>query len=217
MSKTETSSALTTGLHGPVAIIRFNRSAERNPLSISTLNELRASFSTLAAACSNVESIIFTGTEDVFASGADIRELTTLDSASAREFAKLGQELFHKIASARQVTIAAINGYCMGGGLDLALACDIRVASSNAFFSHPGARLGIITGWGGTQRLPRLIGKARALEFFATARRFSSQEALKIGLITQIHDPVLESALALAITVPKKKGAEQKPGASLHH
>ena len=115
----------------------------------------------------------------------------------------MGQELFQQIANARQVTIAAINGYCMGGALDLALACDIRLASANAVFAHPGARLGIITGWGGTQRLPRLIGKARALEFFATARRLSSQEALEIGLITQIHDPVLESARAMAVTIFK--------------
>lgn len=102
----------------------------------------------------------------------------------------------------------------MGGAIDLALACDIRLASTKAVFAHPGARLGIITGWGGTQRLPRVIGKARTLEFFATARRVSSQEALETGLITQIHDPVLKSALALAVTVLQKKGAEQKPGAS---
>ena len=94
----------------------------------------------------------------------------------------------------------------MGGALDLALACDIRLASANAVFAHPGARLGIITGWGGTQRLPRLIGKARALEFFATARRLSSQESLEIGLISGICDPVLESALAtVRVTSPKKK------------
>ena len=209
---TETSSALTTDLNGSVAIIRFNRPAERNPLSIATLNELRTSFSTVIAR-EKVGAVIFTGTADVFASGADIRELTRLDSHSARDFAKLGQDLFQTIANARQVTFAAINGYCMGGGLDLALACDIRVASANAVFAHPGARLGIITGWGGTQRLPRIIGKACALEFFATARRVSSQEALEIGLISQIHDRVLESAFALAVTVLKKKGAEQKPGA----
>lgn len=200
---TETSSALTTQLTGSVSIIRFNRPAERNPLSIATLNQLRTSFSTMAAD-SNVEVIIFTGTDDVFASGADIRELTSLDSASAREFSQMGQELFQTIAGARQVTIAAVNGYCMGGALDLALACDIRLASANAVFSHPGARLGIITGWGGTQRLPRIIGKARALEFFATARRVSSEEALAIGLITRIHDPVLESARALAGTLLKR-------------
>lgn len=165
-------------------------------------------------ASASVEAIIFTGTDHVFASGADIRELTTLDSTSAMEFSKTGQQLFQTIASARQITVAAINGYCMGGALDLALACDIRLASANAVFAHPGARLGIITGWGGTQRLPRLIGKARALEFFATARRLSSQEALQIGLITQIHDPVLENARAMALTTLKKRGTEQIPSES---
>ena len=196
--------SLVTSLDGSVAIIRFNRPAERNPLSVSTLNELRTSLST-SAASSNVEAIIFTGTDDVFASGADIRELTSLDSATAREFSKMGQELFQAIASARQLTIAAINGYCMGGALDLALACDIRLASPNAVFAHPGARLGIITGWGGTQRLPRLIGKARALEFFATARHVPSDEALNIGLISSICDPVLDCALTTARQCLEKK------------
>ena len=190
----ELPSSLTTELTGPLAIICFNRPAERNPLSLATLSELRESFSTITAD-SNVEAIIFTGTDDVFASGADIRELTTLSPSSALEFSKTGQELFQAIADATQLTIAAINGYCMGGALDLALACDMRIASANAVFAHPGARLGIITGWGGTQRLPRLIGQARALEFFATARRLSSQEALEIGLITSVCDPVLECAL----------------------
>ncbi len=205
-------SSLITQLNGSVAVIRFNRPAARNPLSLATLIELKESFSTMAAD-PDIEAVIFTGADDVFASGADIRELTTLDSWSAVEFSKTGQELFQTIADARQITIAAINGYCMGGALDLALACDIRVASAHAVFAHPGARLGIITGWGGTQRLPRLIGKARALEFFATARRVASEEALEIGLVTQIHDPVLESALDLAVTVLKKKGAEPQPGA----
>jgi len=86
----------------------------------------------------------------------------------------------------------------MGGGLDFALACDIRLAASTAVFAHPGARLGIITGWGGTQRLPRLIGKARAIEFFVTARLLVSNEALRIGLITGIFDPVIEEALSIA-------------------
>jgi enoyl-CoA hydratase len=202
----ELPSSLITELDGSVAVICFNRPAERNPLSIDTLNELRTSFS-MTAANPNVEAIIFTGTDDVFASGADIRELTTLIPASAREFAMMGQELFQTIANARQVTIAAINGYCMGGALDLALACDIRLASANGIFAHPGARLGIITGWGGTQRLPRIIGKARALEFFATARRVTSKEALEIGLITGICDPVLECALKTVREISQKKKA----------
>jgi enoyl-CoA hydratase/carnithine racemase len=194
----EPPSSLITELDGSVAIIRFNRPAERNPLSIDTLNELRTSFSTTAAS-SNVEAIIFTGTDDVFASGADIRELTTLNPASAREFS----------------TIAAINGYCMGGALDLALACDIRLASANAIFAHPGARLGIITGWGGTQRLPRIIGKARALEFFATARRVTSKEALEIGLIGGMCDPVLVCALKTVRETSQKKKAPNLTSAPL--
>jgi enoyl-CoA hydratase len=200
----ETSSGLITDLKGRVAIIRFNRPAERNPLSLATLNQLRESFSTIAAD-SNIDAIVFTGTDDVFASGADIRQLTTLEPSTALVFSQAGQELFQTIADAPQRTVAAINGYCMGGALDLALACDVRVASTNAVFAHPGARLGIITGWGGTQRLPRLIGKARALEFFATARRLSSLEAFEIGLISAICDPVLEGAITTVRAAHKKK------------
>jgi enoyl-CoA hydratase/carnithine racemase len=149
----------------------------------------------------DVAAIIFTGTGDVFASGANIRELTTLDRNTAKRFSELGQNLINSIARARQKTIAAINGYCIGGALDLALACDTRVASVTAKFAHPGARLGIITGWGGTQRLPRLVGRSRALELFATAETINAPAALRIGLIDRIADPVLETALQLATTI----------------
>lgn len=203
---------IVTDFNDSIAVIRFNRPAERNPLSLNTLHDLKSTLSELTVR-DDVRVIIFAGTADVFASGANIRELAQLDSTSALEFSKLGQQLFQTIADAKPVTIAAIDGYCIGGALDLALACDIRIASRKAVFAHPGANLGIITGWGGTQRLPRIIGEARALEFFLTARYVSSQEALEVGLVTQIHDLVLESALALAVTVLKKKGAEQKPGA----
>ena len=155
------------------AIIRFNRPARRNSLSSGTLTKLDSIFSQVTSQ-TDVSAIIFTGTDDVFASGADIRELAGLDPISARAFSERGQKLFQRIADAPQLTVAAINGYCMGGALDLSLACDIRVASSSAVFAHPGSQLGIITGWGGTQRLPRLIGKARALELFMTARRFDA-------------------------------------------
>ncbi len=141
-----------------VLLVQLKRPVERNPLSIATLTELTTSLSSWLARDS-IEAIIFTGVDDVFASGANIRELARLDITTARQFSQLGQTLLNSIAGARQRTIAAINGYCMGGGLDLALACDIRIASIKAKFAHPGARLGIITGWGGTQRLPRLIGK----------------------------------------------------------
>lgn len=180
-----------------VSIIRFNKPAERNPLSKATLLSLK----TVLPAVLNsreTETIIFTGADDAFLSGANIREVAQLDSVSAKEFAQLGQELFHSIAEARQRTISAINGYCIGGGLDLALACQFRIASVKAKFAHPGARLGIITGWGGTQRLPRLIGRTRALELLVTARMIDAEEALKIGLVDRVADPVLEHALQLA-------------------
>lgn len=190
--------AVVTETTGSMAVVRFNRPAERNPLSIAVLQQLEEAVHSAAGQSDEIRTIIFIGTDDIFASGANIRELATLDTESAADFAKLGQAVFQKIADARQLSIAAINGYCMGGGLDLALACDIRIASANAVFAHPGARLGIITGWGGTQRLPRIIGKARALEFFASARRLGSAEALEIGLISQVADPVLDCALKLA-------------------
>jgi len=178
-------------------IVTFNRPASRNSLSIATLSELDSLLSILVNKPA-LKTLIFTGVEDVFLSGANIRELSSLDSVTAREFSSLGQKLFQRLTDAPQLTIAAINGYCMGGGLDFALACDIRLAASTAVFAHPGARLGIITGWGGTQRLPRLIGKARAIEFFVTARLLVSNEALRIGLITGIFDPVIEEALSIA-------------------
>jgi enoyl-CoA hydratase len=181
----------------PHAVIRINRPDQRNSLSVATLSSLEAAFNSLLAR-DDITSIIFTGTRDAFASGADIRELQALTLDTARAFAERGQNLFQRIADARQLTIAAVNGYCMGGGLDLALACRVRVASHSAIFAHPGARLGIITGWGGTQRLPRLIGSSRALEMFATARRLTAHEALEIGLVTRLHSDALTCALALA-------------------
>jgi enoyl-CoA hydratase len=180
-----------------LAVVRLDRPTQRNPLSVSTLEELESIFSTLATR-TDLRAIVFTGAGDVFASGADIRELQLLTHDSAREFALRGQRLMQKIADAPQLTVAAVNGYCMGGGLDLALACDLRVASPEAVFAHPGARLGIITGWGGTQRLPRIIGTTRALEIFATARRLTSREAFEIGLVNRIGDPALDCAIELA-------------------
>jgi enoyl-CoA hydratase/carnithine racemase len=189
-------SALVVEARGRVAIVRFNRPAERNPLSSATLDELEATVAALSERA-ELAALIFTGTDDVFASGANIRELRALTSESARVFAERGQRLMQRIADAPQLTIAAVNGYCMGGGLDLALACDLRCAAPEAVFAHPGARLGIITGWGGTQRLPRLIGPTRALELFLTARRVTAAEALAIGLVNRAGTPVLDVAFEL--------------------
>jgi enoyl-CoA hydratase len=193
----EDSPPIVTKLDGTIAIIRFNRPAQRNPLSISTLNDLESTLLELTPR-DDVKVLIFTGTADVFASGANIRELAQLDSISALQFSQLGQRVFQRIADARQLTIAAINGYCMGGAMDLVLACDVRVASIDAIFAHPGAWLGIITGWGGTQRLPRIIQKGRALELFVTGRRITSAEALEMGLVSSVSDCPLDNAIEMA-------------------
>jgi enoyl-CoA hydratase len=182
---------------GSTIVVRFSLPSQRNTLSTETLNALAATLARLKLR-SSLRVVIFTGTDDAFASGANIKEIARLDSSQAHEFSRRGQQLTNAIANLDQITIAAINGFCIGGGLDIALACDIRIASKSAVFAHPGATLGIITGWGGTQRLPRLIGKSKAIELFTTARRFSSEEALNAGLISDIADPVIEAAIKLA-------------------
>ncbi len=174
-------------------VIRFTRPELRNPLSVSVIDEIDS----ILKAYENepeVKTVIFTGSEDVFASGADLREIAALDRANAAEFGRRGQRLMEQIASLRQQTIAAVNGACFGGALDLTLAFDKRIASPNATFCHPGVGLGIITGWGGTQRLPRLIGEANALEMFFTARPIDAEEALRIGLIDMIEADPLNAA-----------------------
>ena len=202
-NETTNGAAIIVEARSSIIILHINRPAERNSLSVATLEELDSIVSALVLQkC--VSAIILTGTGDVFAAGADLREISQLTPTEAREFAARGQRLFQKIERAPQHSIAAINGYCMGGGLDLALACDARCAAPRAVFAHPGARRGIITGWGGTQRLPRLIGTARAIEMFATAKVIKSAEALEIGLVSRIGEPVLDCAVELALSFRAK-------------
>ena len=156
------------------------------------LEELHAIFDRVISK-SPAKSVIFTGKQDCFASGADLREIARLTPAKAGEFGSYGQNLMSKIS--RTNAIAAVNGFCFGGALDLALACRTRIAAPEAQFSHPGANLGIMTGWGGTQRLPRLVGQAAALELFFTAKRVFAPEALKIGLIDRISENPLAAAI----------------------
>ncbi len=178
---------------GDTLVIFFIRPKAKNPLSIGALTLLHRIIDN-ESKNPDFRKIIFTGTGDVFASGADLREIAEVTKDAAQEFASRGQTLMKKIADAPQTTIAAVNGYCFGGALDLALACDKRIAAPNAIFCHPGANLGIITGWGGTQRLPRLIGETKALEMFLTAKKVDAAEAVQIGLIDKIaEDPLAES------------------------
>ena len=143
--------------------------------------------------------LILAGNAHSFSAGADLSEIAEIHGPTALEFSQLGQRLMRAVASHPAPTYAAIEGYCMGGGLDLALACRHRIASPHAIFGHRGAALGLITGWGGTQRLPRLIGKGRALQMFLAAEKLHATEALRIGLVDAIvHDPVAEAQKRLA-------------------
>jgi len=138
--------------------------------------------------------IVFAGNDRFFSAGAELEEISALDGPAAFEFSKMGQALMDAIDCFPAPVYAAVSGYCMGGGLDLALACRHRIASPNAVFGHRGAALGLITGWGGTQQLPRLIGKGRALEMFIAAEKIMAQQALRIGLVDGIAgDPVAEA------------------------
>jgi enoyl-CoA hydratase/carnithine racemase len=139
--------------------------------------------------------LIITGNERFFSAGAELHEIAALDGPSAYEFSKMGQKLMDSIEFFPAPVYAAVSGYCMGGGLDLALACRHRIAAPRAVFGHRGAALGLITGWGGTQRLPRLVGKGRALEMFVAAEKVSASQALRTGLVDAISDDPVSEAL----------------------
>jgi len=197
MNDPQTLDLILTDTRQSAAIITFNRPATRNALSAEMLDRLDHVIADLTLR-TDIATLIFTGRDNAFLSGANIRELTQLDQHSALLFSERGQRLFQRIATSQQRTVAAINGYCMGGGLDFALACDLRIATPAAEFAHPGAQLGIITGWGGTQRLPLLIGRIRAMEFFTTARRLSAIEAFNIGLVDAVDAFPLQYSLHLS-------------------
>ena len=158
--------------------------------------------------------VIITGNAKFFSAGADLAEIQVLDASSALEFAKMGQTLMEAIAKFPAPVYAAISGYCMGGGLDLALACHRRIASPHAIFGHRGAALGLVTGWGGTQRLPRLVGNGRALAMFLAAEKIYARDAVNIGLVeTVAEDPVAEALQRIRNT--RKPVADSNQRASL--
>jgi len=181
-----------------VALVTIDRAHRFNTLSAEALEALGAAFAGLAADPGVVAIVLRGAGGESFAAGADLREVAALDPRRALAFAARGQRVLDAVERARQVVFAAVDGYCMGGGLDLALACDVRHASPGSVFAHPGARLGILTGFGGTARLARLVGRARAVELFATARRVDAAEALAIGLVDAVADDPTASALASA-------------------
>jgi enoyl-CoA hydratase/carnithine racemase len=183
---------------GPATVLRLTSPDRTNRLTRACVLALTAAIEERRLEKPILPPLIIAGNRQFFSVGADLNEIAALTGPEAYEFSSMGQALMNAIASYPAPVIAAIEGHCMGGGLDLALACHRRIAAPHAIFGHRGAALGLMTGWGGTQRLPRLIGKGRALELFMAAERISAARALEIGLV----DAIAADPVAAAIGAP---------------
>jgi enoyl-CoA hydratase len=171
---------------GPIATITLNRPAVLNALNTQLFDDLERAFNGIAQDPS-VRAILVTGSGDkAFAAGADIAELAQLDRAATQQKALRGQSVFALIESCPRPVIACVNGFALGGGCELALACTLRVASDTAKLGQPEIKLGLIPGYGGTQRLPRLIGQSAALKLLLTGEIISAAEALRLGLVDEV-------------------------------
>ncbi|MFL5936127.1 MAG: enoyl-CoA hydratase-related protein [Gaiellaceae bacterium] len=183
---------------GAVATVYVDRPDAMNALDVATLTELRDHLVELRDD-DQVKAVVLTGAgERAFIAGADIKAMSAMDTEGATGWGVLGHEVSDLLENIPKPTIAAINGFALGGGCELAAACDIRYASARAKLGQPEINLGIIPGWGGTQRLARLCGLGFAKELILTGRLVEAGEALARGLVDGVHDPVLEKALETA-------------------
>jgi len=185
---------------GNVALLRLNRPEARNALSPEMMEELAAELERLDPD-PEVRCIVIAGSEQVFAAGADIKAMSERSFAAALYHP--AASFWRRVAAVKTPLIAAVSGYALGGGCELALACDMIVASDTALFAQPEITLGIIPGGGGTQRLARVLGKQRAMEYVLTGRRFDAEMALKMGLVNKVakKGSWLQEAMVLAETV----------------
>jgi enoyl-CoA hydratase len=191
---------------GAVAVITIDRPEAMNALDVETLSSLRGVLLELRDDRS-VRAIVLTGAGDrAFAAGADIKYMSGLDPAGAKGWGELGHNVGHLLEACPDPTIAAVNGFALGGGCELALACDIRYASRTAKLGQPEINLGIIPGWGGTQRLARVCGLGVAKELVLTGRIVDAEEALRIGLVNAVYEPqeLLERTLETARLIASK-------------
>jgi len=189
-----------------VAEVTLHRPEVRNALNEATLRELGEVFTELAGDPA-VRVVILTGAgERAFAAGGDIAAVVDFSPLQARDFARLAQEVLDRVEQCGKPVIAAINGFAVGGGCELAMACDLRIAAETARFGQPEINLGILAGWAGTQRLPRLVGKGRALELLLTGELIGAQEAWRIGLVNRVVPAaeLLSTARELARTLAAK-------------
>lgn len=184
---------------GPVGILTINQPETLNALNTSVLKELGQAFDKFAEDA-ELRVIVLTGAGRSFVAGADIAEMSGLDAEAGKIFGQLGASVFRKIELSEKIVIAAVSGYALGGGCELALACDIRMASEKAKFAQPETGLGIVPGFSGTQRLPRIIGVGKAKELIYTGRVIDAAEASRIGLVNSVTEPgmLLSEAVKMA-------------------
>jgi enoyl-CoA hydratase len=183
---------------GGIAVVTIDRQDALNALDVATLTDLRDRLREVAAD-GDVRVLVLTGAGDkAFAAGADIKYMSGLDREQAAAWGALGHETAMRLETMPKPTIAAINGFALGGGCELALACDLRYAASRAKLGQPEINLAIVPGWGGTQRLARVCGIGVAKDLILTGRTVDAAEALRIGLVNEVADPVLDRALETA-------------------
>ena len=191
-------------LQGAVAVLTIDRPKALNALNPEVLADLKAAFEGIDQ--NAVRCVVLTGAGDKsFVAGADIGSMSTMTKAEGEAFGKLGNDIFLMIESFPLPVIAAVNGFALGGGCELAMSCDIRICSDNAMFGQPEVGLGITPGFGGTQRLARLVGMGMAKQLLYTARNIDANEALRIGLVNAVipHAELLDAALKMAGQIAK--------------
>ena len=189
-----------------VAVITLHRPDKLNAINTQVLADLNRAFRQ-ARADDNVRGVVLTGSgEKAFAAGADIAQFAELDALEGHRFALRGQSVFNTIEGLPKPVVAAVNGFALGGGCELALACHLRVASDNAQFGQPEVNLGIIPGYGGTQRLPRVVGLGIATEMILTGDRITAQRAYEIGLVNHVVTPdaLVDFAKSLVVKIASK-------------
>ena len=179
---------LSVSVQDRIATLTVNRPDKLNALNATLIGELGAAINEMQAR-DDVAGIILTGAGRAFVAGADIAELTGVSALEGKRLARRGQEIFRRFETSPKPTVAAVNGFALGGGCELAMACQIRIAADGAKFGQPEVKLGLIPGYGGTQRLPRLVGRGRALQLLLTGEMIDAQEAFRIGLVNRVVAP----------------------------
>jgi enoyl-CoA hydratase len=196
---------LKTDVTNGIAVVTISRPQALNALNSKVFAELNALLDDFSKR-TDIKVMILTGEGKAFVAGADIAEMSEMNSEQGKKFSELGQGTFRRLEELPFIVIAAVNGFALGGGCELSMACDIRIASTNAKFGQPEVNLGLIPGYAGTVRLPRFVGLSNALYLLATADMINGEEALRMGLVQKVVEPekLMEETLAIAAKIAAK-------------